>query len=414
MLIHQRPVMAVWASGENTLGVRIGGFENSGVVHDGNLMELSRDAASTSIQKQPSLLDRRNRRRKTPTAARAHEGKKRRAQARLRKASEDPALAVPLPRIVIRMIGRPEDAARDAVQAVLHRDTPPRLDEDGVSKSGPAQIGVLATCVKAALGVQVLQTAHALRGLGFTKRGADDKIGLELEGGEVNVSPLMKMGRAGLLDWTGFDSEDQLAQFSGAKYRILGNLGLPTPTHDRDSRARAELANIMPLSLTYARAKNILRAFDRARNSSQALAKVEIDAAYASIGANFSTRNLIEIAMTGDINPIPLWPSHGEVSPGTFEVLRFIGRLQRGTNAVLLPIHFGILRQALAMKPTERTVSEAVIAGILGGFFNGKVISKALDLVEACGDALVIARRTRELAVGEAVPRPAASPDTTT
>jgi hypothetical protein len=93
--------------------------------------------------------------------------------------------------------------------------------------------------------------------------------------------------------------------------------------------------------------------------------------------------------------------------------LRFIGRLQRGANAVLLSAHFGILRQALAMKPEERSTSEAVITGILTGFFKGNVITEALDMVEACGDALVIARRTRDLAVGEAVPRSAAPPGAT-
>jgi hypothetical protein len=409
VLVRERPVMTAYASGKNTLTVRVGGFDDSGVVHDGTLMALSRDAASTAVEK-PPLPDRRDRRRNTPAATRARKGKKRRARARLQNASGEASLAVPLPRIVIRAIGSFGDAVRETVQPVLHRDRPPRLDENGLAKSGPAHIGVLADHVRAGLGVHVLQTSHALRNLGFTKRGADDKIAQELVGGELGVGPLMQFGRTALSEWTGFDSEDELALFASSKYTLVKKLGFSTPMPDRRSQAQAELANIQPLSLTYSRAKNVLRAFGRAGESSQNLAKVEIRAAYAGIGASFSTRNLIEIAMTADVNPIPLWPSHSEVSAGTFEVLRFIGRIQRGTNAVLLPVHFGVARQALARKSTERTVSETVIAETVCGFFDRKVFIEALDMVEDCGGALVVARRTRDLAVGQAVPRPVVPP----
>lgn len=406
VLLHERPVVIVHAVGEAGLAVRIGGFQRSGVVHDGCLMQLSQDAASDGVAI-AKTTDSRDRRRKTPAADRAREGQKRKARAlaRLSKAAEKTSLAVPLPAIVIRVIGRIGDATRAAVQAVLHRDPPPRLDENGLAKAGPARIGALAARVKAGLGVHVLQTSHALRNLGFTKTGADNKIEQELAGGELGVSLLMETGRASLSDWTGLDNESQLALFATDKYRILENLSFATPMPDRESRVRAELANIKLLSLTYARAKNVLDTFERNRKSSQKLANVEIGAAYARVGANFSTRNLIEIAMTADINPIPLWPSHGEVSAGTFEVLRFIGRLQRGTNAVLLPVHFDIVRQALVKEPTERTLSEMVIAGILDGFYDARAFTEGLNLVEQSGDALVIARSSRDLAIGTAVPR---------
>jgi hypothetical protein len=113
------------------------------------------------------------------------------------------------------------------------------------------------------------------------------------------------------------------------------------------------------------------------------------------------------IAISADINPLALWPKHGDVRGDEFEVLRFIGRLQRSADAVLLRVHFGAVREALVAEPPVRTLAQQVIAGKLEGFFDLEQFNDGLDFVEAHGDALVIARGTKDFSVGEAVGRPA-------
>jgi hypothetical protein len=208
----------------------------------------------------------------------------------------------------------------------------------------------------------------------------------------------MAIGRDRLTTWTGYDSEDELANFCRFKCAALTSRGFLLPLPDRQSRIEAEISGIDRLSTAYSRAKAILRAFGRAQTESQTLARVNMDVAYRGVGSTFSARDLIEIAMVADINPIVLWPNHMEVSAGTFEVFRFIGRLQRGADALLARDHFDIVKQAAARTPSERTLAEKVISGTLFESYNRKQLAAALDLASSSA-ALVIRRRTREFAL---------------
>jgi hypothetical protein len=174
--------------------------------------------------------------------------------------------------------------------------------------------------------------------------------------------------------------------------------GFPLPVPDGRSRIDAELGSIDRLSKTYSRAKTVLRAFERTKTESQALAQVNIDVAYRGVGSACSAGDLIEIAMVGDINPIALWPAHAEVSAETYEVFRFIGRLQRGADAVLARGHFEIVKQAIAHPPGEQSFAEQIIRGTLLESFNREQLAEALELASS-SEALVIRRRTREFAL---------------
>ncbi|MDI4232489.1 hypothetical protein OZ411_06635 [Bradyrhizobium sp. Arg237L] len=400
-MADQRPVTAVYASAQLELMVRIGGFERAAVIHDGSLPKLSEDAAAQD-DATSTVQSRRQRRRQTAVAARAEQGKARKALVRLRQLAASvvattPAQA-PLPAIVIRLIGRIGDVTRGTMQAVLSRDAPPRRDQNGFAMSGPRELGPFADHLRAGFGVHVLQTNHGLRQLGFTKNGADTKIEEKLAGGELGVAALMAIGRDHLAAWTGFDSEDELANYCRYKHAALTSRGFALPLPDRPSRIEAEVGRIDRLSTAYSRAKAISRVFERTHNESQRLARLNIDVAFRGVGSAFSARDLIEIAMVADINPIALWPNHTEVSAEAFEVFRFIGRLQRGADAVLARDHFDIVKQAIARAPGERTFAEKVICGTLLDSYNREQLAAALDLASSSA-ALVIRRRTREFAL---------------
>lgn len=399
-MVEQRPVVVVYAATQAKLMVRIGGFERAAVIHDGSLPKLSEDTAAqgaaTSTERNT-----RQRRRQTAAAHRAERGKARKALARLRQLATSVATAgprVPLPATVIRVIGQiGGDVTQGKMQAVLNRDAPPRRDQNGLAMSGPRELGPLADHLRAGFGVHVLQTSHGLRQLGLTKKGADSTIDEKLAGGELGVAALMAIGRNHLVGWTGFNSEDELATYCRYKYPALTGRGFRVPLPDRQSRIDAEVGCIKRLSMAYSRAKTILRAFERARTESQTLARVDIDVAYGGAGSAFSARDLIEIAMAGDINPIALWPTHAEVSAEAYEVFRFIGRLQRGADALLARDHFDIVKQAMAHAPGERTLAEKVICGTLLDAYNREQLAAMLDLAIS-SKALVIRRRTREFA----------------
>jgi hypothetical protein len=397
-LLDQRPVAVVYAATDREIAARIGGFERAGVAHDGRLAKLSTDAAADGVV-MPPVKDGRNRRRDTPAGNRARESRNRRARAVARQAKAEATTATtvtaPLPAIVVRAVGQIGDLKSAPALAVLHRDPPPRRDDDGLLRSGRARLGPLSEHLKSGFGVHVLQTSHALRHLGLTKTGADHKIEEKLAGGELGVPALLAIGCTHLQNWTGFDSAEELANFSREKYRTLEKHGHALPTPDRQSRINAELDHIPLLSSAYTRAKTILRTFEQTRTASDARARVEIGAAFGGTGSDVSAADLISLAMVADINPIPLWPSHAEVSAESFEVLRFLGRIQRGSHAVLLREHFDLVRRALAR---QRTLAEEVISGVLSSFFELDEILGALG-VAASGDALVITRRTREFAI---------------
>lgn len=410
-LLDERPILTVHASSETALAVQIGGFENSGVVHDGDLMQLSRDAASMNSQNEKSS-DHRDRRRNTPTATRARQARERKAKVRARMNQSAAQIESPIamPRLVIRLIGDVSTATAAATstpQAVLYRDRTPRLDDDGLPLPGAVRISALADRLKTALAVNALQARHALENLGRTKSGADDEIEQELKAGPpLGVGYLLGIGRTNLAAWTGFDSEDELKRLSKVKYDLLPHRSPHMPMPDQKSRIRAELAYLKPLSKAYGRAVTILEAFAKSITMSSDLARIEIRRAYKHKETEVSPADLIAIAILADVNPLPLWPMHGEIEGDEFEVFRFIGRLQRGADAILLRAHFGIVRQAIKTEKGKRTLSQQVISGILEGFFDLGVFIAGLDFVEANGDALVIPRGTKNLAVGTRTARP--------
>jgi hypothetical protein len=409
VLFDERTAMTVFTSTE-TLRVRIGGFQDSATVHDGCLMQLSRDAASMNVKFERSR-DNRDRSRSSTAAVRAREGRARKAKARVRmtRSAAQSAALIAMPRIVIKLIGNISTTAISAaslLQGVLYRDSVPRLDNDGLPLPGAAQIGALAQRLKTGLGVNVLQASHALQSLGLTKRGADDRIEQELKAGlGLGVGYLLGIGRTNLAEWTGADSEEEVKRFSQVKYDHLQRRGHHMPMPDRASRIRAEVSSIKTLSMAYGRAATILKAFQKVITMSSDLACIEIRKAYEQREAAFSPGDLIAIAISADVNPLTLWPKHCEVRAAEFEVLRFIGRVQRGANAVLLRAHFGAVRNALAAARGECTLAQAVIAGTLVGLFDRIEIIDGLNFVDAHGDALMITRGTRSFAVGEAVAR---------
>jgi hypothetical protein len=381
-LVDERPVLTVYASSETAMAVQIGGFD--GIAHY-DLDRLSRDAASMNNQTETSS-DPRDRRRNTPTATRARKARERKAKvrARMNTSASQVESPIPMPRFVIRLIGDVSTATATTTSmpvAVLYRDRAPRLDDDGLPLPGAAQIGALANRVKIALAVNALQTSHALQNLGLTKNGADDKIEHELKAGPpLGVGYLLGIGRTNLAEWTGFDNEDELKRVSKVKYDLLPYRNPHVPTHDQKSRIRAELAYIKPLSKAYGRAVTILETFAKAPTMSADLARVEIRRAYKH--------------------------KETEVSPSDL-ILRFIGRVQRGANAVLFRAVFASVRQAIKTAENERSLSQKVLVGALEDYWDLQMFSDGLKFVEsAARAALIIPRGTINFAFGDEVPCP--------
>uniref|UniRef100_UPI0038F7BBAC hypothetical protein n=1 Tax=Streptomyces europaeiscabiei TaxID=146819 RepID=UPI0038F7BBAC len=62
-------------------------------------------------------------------------------------------------------------------------------------------------------------------------------------------------------------------------------------------------------------------------------------------------------AIFADINPAELWMQYAASFGKTFEIARFIGRINAGVEAKLGPELFGIARQVLAAQPCGTELS---------------------------------------------------------
>jgi hypothetical protein len=190
------------------------------------------------------------------------------------------------------------------------------------------------------------------------------------------------------------------------KYDLLPLAGFQMPLRDRASRMQAELAYIQPLSAAYKRALAVTKAFERAHDQGPELARIEIWGAYEKSDWDVSARDLIAIAMMADTNPLPLWPAVDQNDGPSFEVLRFIGQVQRGATAVLLPAYLDVVREALAVDEHKRALIQQIVIEVLRGFFDQRTFNACVATAEKFGKSLVVMRRTRELATGEAVAGP--------
>ena len=126
-----------------------------------------------------------------------------------------------------------------------------------------------------------------------------------------------------------------------------------------------------------------------------------LELAYTHSGTHVSWAEACQIAIFADINPAELWVQYAASFGKTFEIARFIGRINAGVEAKLGPELFGIARQVLAAQPCGTELSRVwtrlrkllILAIPLDHFEQG------LRSAEAVAGTIRIARATRELSV---------------
>lgn len=393
-LIAGRPALVAYGTSDH-ITVHFGGFDDAAVIHDGQLASLSEEVEK---QKDPIVVSQTIRRqRDSVNAGRARKGKVRKATAILRQRT--PALLnsarVPLPKIVISvraLLGNIVKAT--GLVPIFRADKARRVDHLGLPASGPAPVDPLLTHMREGLAVAVLQTFHALRHLSLNDDGAKLEISKKIVGCGSSVEALIAIGRKCLPMWTGFDSERELDRFSETKYTALANAAFPVPSADRKSRRASELKMLETLVEAIIRAGGVTRTFDKTTKLSAAHAGIEITNAYDR-RTPLKASQLIMIATVLDINPSSII-KNSEITPGGYEVCRFIGRLQRGADAFAFREHLSVIEDALTCTADLRSVAQWYIKGALEQFYPCDQILLAIARV-GNGEVLHASRRDRRL-----------------
>ena len=217
------------------------------------------------------------------------------------------------------------------------------------STAGRYQPRKIVSRLRQSLAVHTLVAFHCLLPLLGTRQAAEDKLATVAASG---IERLLREGRRHLSRETAFGSEPALQRFSEIKQKTLKAADIDIPWR-KGELVEAELSAVRLVSIALVRAQAILAAFDDAQRAAKTLetkngeSETTIDdASWAAIKNAFERYHpdlgihaLWEIAVYADINPMVLWPQHILGFADLFEIARFIGRIDRGIEAGLAPVH---------------------------------------------------------------------------
>jgi len=264
-----------------------------------------------------------------------------------------------------------------------------------------------------------VHTVLAYHGIKVVVSGRPETLDTLRPATPVEPERLLTEGRELLSKLTGFRSEDELEAFSKLKFRHLDEQQASRPFNSRDARIKAELRAVQLITMAYRRAKVILQAFeniqrDRMKWVFRFLAALgliqinrilhsELQAAFDQHESDMEPGDLWELAVYSDINPTILWPQHVRSCAEFFEIARFLGRVDRGVEARLMPRHFSLLLFALnvGLRPDKRgelVFIDFIQQGVRLHFVVSEFI-KTLETAHLQGREFVVAHGNRAMSI---------------
>lgn len=122
-------------------------------------------------------------------------------------------------------------------------------------------------------------------------------------------------------------------------------------------KIEAETEAVRLVSCAYNRAQRMSAAHKEAADMTAADAAARLELEYTHSGTRVSSVEACQIAIFADINPADLWIQYGAFFGKTFEIARFVGRINAGVEAWLGPELFETARQVLAARTQETDLS---------------------------------------------------------
>lgn len=300
---------------------------------------------------------------------------------------------IPPPLATIEILPEVLQTGNSGVVMGFVKQMPPKKDFAGRYE----QSGVVQQ-LNIALGVQTLLAYHCLRTLLGSGAKAKEELG-KIRGGSDTVDYWLNVGRENLMNRTAFESEDELKLWAPLKLQMDHGAAPCAAEFTRTIEAETEAVRL--ISLAYDRAQRVSAAHKVAADMGAPEAAAQLELAYNHASTDVSSVEACQIAISADINPAGLWMKYGASLWETFEIARFIGRVNAGVEARLGLEFFGIARQVLAAQPCETGLSrvwtrlrELLILAISADQFE-----QGLRSAETVAGTIRIARATRELSV---------------
>lgn len=270
-----------------------------------------------------------------------------------------------------------------------------------------------------ALAVHCLLAYHGLLAILGTPTAARDALA---KVAHVDPSRLLTLGRRHLSVLTGLDSEEELRGWSELKYKHLRRLGFDLPEDLRSERVAAEAVPILLIGGAINRAKailnemeNVQRAEKRSRKRSfpgdgyriDAVHHDKIQKTFLRFQSDLSVTELWELAVFSDFNPVALWPQHIKYYAELFDIARFLGKVDLGSEAKIgrfyLELLDRIVRGAYGPTGDDRDVLVAATRSKLFAHFDGEMLLDAIRRAVGSGGSLVVCRGDRRLMIGPAI-----------
>lgn len=332
---------------------------------------------------------------------RRNKARKRRENAARRQREQDARDygEIPPPLATFEILPKVLQTGNSNVVMAFVKEMPPRKDFAGRYKQSGA-----VHHLNAALGVQTLLAYHCLTVLLRSGAQAKEELG-KIVGASDTVDYRLNVGREHLKSRTAFESEDDLKEWAPLKLQM--EHGAAPCATGLTKKIEAETKAVRLLSSAYDRAQRVAAAHKEAAEMSAADVAARLELAYTHPGTHVSWVEACQIAIFADVNPTELWMQYAASFGQTFEIARFIGRINAGVEAQLGPELFGIARQVLAAQPrgTELSRVWARLRELLDLAISTTHFEQGLCGAEAVGGIIRIARGTRELSVE----RPSAS-----
>jgi hypothetical protein len=209
-----------------------------------------------------------------------------------------------------------------------------------------------------ALSVQTLVAYHGLVAmLGSGARAKDELRALKVGIGDIDYR--LMNGREHLTTLTAFKSEDDLQRSALTRYARADH---EAATGSLRETILGETKAVTLIFRAYQRAQVVLVAERKSVGKSADDAAARQERAFKHASSQLSPIEACQVAYLADVNPAELWIQYAARFGKTFELARFVGRVNAGVEATLNSELFELTRQMLAAQSQETDLSEMWIS----------------------------------------------------
>ncbi|MCR6734068.1 MAG: hypothetical protein NVV83_08275 [Afipia sp.] len=246
-----------------------------------------------------------------------------------------------------------------------------------------------------ALGVHTLLAYHGLVALvGSGARAKDELRALEVGIGDIDYR--LGNGREHLTNRTAFESEDELERAAFRKYAALQADG--EAATDVREKILATTESVRLVFRAYQRAQGVLDAERKGVGKSADDSAAQQERAYTHTSSHLSATEAFQVAYLADINSAELWIQYAAFFGRTFELARFVGRVNAGVAAMLSPDLFELTKEVLAAESQETDLSVLWVSlrQLLNRNLSTAKFDFALRIAEMVDGTIHVTRETRE------------------